>query len=790
MLLADHLGELKDSDTVRLALESAPIVECADGEFRAARQCHFDSDAVRQCLGNSAHIAILARGHEVAIRDLYGWLGVAHEPRLEDIVSTVQHLSNSEYSPAIAKKIVTIVAYLGRWVRDGNDTPQLTSLRNVRWLPASGRNDRWYAPNELHAAYQAYLFESQALFVDIPISVQNASQPFFDFLGVNLTPKPVLVVKHLLGCAARQIPVHAEVYRYLNDKVGELAINQLKGQKCLWLGDAYHSPNEVFWGEHPFGRYRRRLGDELRNYGGLLGLLDVRATPSWEDALAVLRQIATDFGSLNRPLDDATHAIVAACWREIAKDLDLGTAPEETIAELRSVKCVPAANLILNPPEWMFFENRAGLAAKFGMFLTNNVIPRLVGAGRALDIAGVRPLGVAVQVELLECIDPVGDSEMIERLKSRRNQIGRVLEAHGLGYRTAALLEQLKELSCQSAASITIRYRLNAFERESYSAAEQATAIYQSDIHTLSFAKTNNVEPWAAIARELAIALLPEEDPGRFAAGFKEALAAASDDEASRTLDMLGFALLDTSRDEQVAMGGAATTLGTETPIDAGAVPATGTGGVTGGDRQLTSEEAPKGILGEGAPTPTPPVGQGEAGTSDASGRASIGKSSGSASKKGRPVLRSYVPAPGDPTSEATDDDSDDDDAARSPVDLAGVRRIIEDESNEGRKPKEMPHTHPGYDIESYGPGGQIERYIEVKSLSGAWRDAYAVLSRRQFNKARDLGDSFWLYVVERAERDDFAIHRIQNPVLKANHFMFDDGWRALAEPVSSLQGS
>jgi hypothetical protein len=93
-----------------------------------------------------------------------------------------------------------------------------------------------------------------------------------------------------------------------------------------------------------------------------------------------------------------------------------------------------------------------------------------------------------------------------------------------------------------------------------------------------------------------------------------------------------------------------------------------------------------------------------------------------------------------------------------------------------------MPHENPGYDIESRDASGKVVRYIEVKSFSGDWRSTYAVLSQQQFTKARRLGDLFWLYVVENAVSDSFAIYRIQNPALRANHFMFDDGWHALDE--------
>jgi hypothetical protein len=94
-----------------------------------------------------------------------------------------------------------------------------------------------------------------------------------------------------------------------------------------------------------------------------------------------------------------------------------------------------------------------------------------------------------------------------------------------------------------------------------------------------------------------------------------------------------------------------------------------------------------------------------------------------------------------------------------------------------------MPHSNPGYDVKSADPEGTVVRYIEVKSCTGSWRDSFAVLTRPQFEKASRMeDDEFWLYVVERAQRDDYRIHRIPNPAANATRFMFDDGWSALGE--------
>jgi hypothetical protein len=93
-----------------------------------------------------------------------------------------------------------------------------------------------------------------------------------------------------------------------------------------------------------------------------------------------------------------------------------------------------------------------------------------------------------------------------------------------------------------------------------------------------------------------------------------------------------------------------------------------------------------------------------------------------------------------------------------------------------------MPHDNPGYDIESRNPGGEVARYIEVKSLTGEWTDLGAGLSARQYQEASELRGRFWLYVVEHATSDP-QVYPIDDPVGKVDQFMFDDNWKRVAEP-------
>ena len=161
-------------------------------------------------------------------------------------------------------------------------------------------------------------------------------------------------------------------------------------------------------------------------------------------------EISAKFGAANAPLDDEAYAVAMTCWQMLDIALESGTISINDLHALRLVKCVPNALRLLNPPECMFFENRVGLAAKFGEFLVQNVIPRPLGAGYAFSAAGVRELGSAVEVALLECADPVGDAEMASKILGRRNEMGRVLVSQSFGSVSEEALRRLDSIRCEA----------------------------------------------------------------------------------------------------------------------------------------------------------------------------------------------------------------------------------------------------------------------------------------------------------------------------------------------------
>jgi hypothetical protein len=121
----------------------------------------------------------------------------------------------------------------------------------------------------------------------------------------------------------------------------------------------------------------------------------------------------------------------------------------------------------------------------------------------------------------------------------------------------------------------------------------------------------------------------------------------------------------------------------------------------------------------------------------------------------------------------------------RTKIGQLGVEKVMAYERDHERTPTDMETVqvhHPGYDIKSIDKLGRV-RYIEVKSFSGLWDSQNpAQVTKTEFDTARELGDSYWLYVVEQVETDQVKIYPIRNPANRSDYYLFDYGWVPIAD--------
>jgi len=778
-LLAEHRGKITGDPLIRQSLMEVEIVECEDGIFRKPWEVYFRNNSVIEVLGEEVNFALIPQDQEAARREFYKWLEVAEFPRDLDILARVKQLTIKPPQIESRDAIQIIFKHLSE-KQDISEAEELSELRTIQWLPAVNMNAQWYRPQDLYTRSIAHLLETQAHFLDVPPAYQTEN--ILNFLGIKTRPEVPMVVSHLLKCAKLKKEVHKEVYRFLNENYRHPNIAEKLGTaRCLLLSDgSYVRPDQVFWGDHPFGRFRYRLDSELRMYNNLFAVLGVREGPDYKDAIEVIKEISSKYGTTNSRLTEEDHAVLLRCWQMLEQALENETIDAAALEPLKNRKVIPNRERLLLCPEHIIFEDRAGLAAKFNGFLEQHVISRPQGAWKAMTAVGVRLLSSAVESHLKECIDPLRDELVADRICERRLQLERALNSMLGDTGLKENWDVIEELSCFAVRDLSIYFSVSLFGRERHSLPESVPAHFQRQESCLYFVRGESHLPWPSIARELATALCPEAEPGRLATGIKDVLSAESEAEARALLDELGFPPLEQGPEGKTTVASEGVKLGgIEEEIEV--IPTVSASGQAAATETKTEAAPPE--------SDAMPPAETRSGLETMEGIASLGRRSsvpGPQRKATKSRLRTYLVPPGQETEEIEEEPERR--VQREKIDRCGMAKVLAYERETGRTPQDMGPTHEGYDIESKNDGGEIERYIEVKSLSGSWEPMGVLLTKPQFEKARELGEKYWLYVVELADSDDFCIRRINDPAGQANEFRYDDGWRALAEEENDDQ--
>jgi Domain of unknown function (DUF3883) len=750
-LVAIHQVQLRE---LRDELAAAPLVPCLDGRLHRAREAHFPS----------RDIATLAPELPVAVTEgvapaVLEWLGVPKAPTDAALAVAVQRLALApeDPDPAVAETIL-------RTLDARPDTPENPPgfLTSRSWLPL--RSGGSAKPSEVLPTNARQLYGTQGKELGIPAPVQGRYFSQLTWLGMPSEPPIATVVAHLKHCAETGTEMSPDVYRVLSNRADLTAVRQLRGTACIQIvGGRFVSPETVFWQQAPFGRWSATLPEPWLAYKPFFDAVGVKNESGPTEIAAVLRAILGEFGT--DPVDPDGQTAIHGCWTRLSDMLEHPEA-SAALAALGRIRSALDPRGMLSRPDQLFFEDSRALHKRFP-HVAHNVISRVHGAWPALTEAGVQRVEKLIKAKLVD-VETHADSDLSQKIADRMSALRRVLDDDDV-------IEELQNLDIQHAPQLNVVYRAELFGYAYEVGPESVDAIYLPDAHELAHGEGASDR---ALARELARAIAPNDDPGALAMRLQPVLSARSAEDAHHALDDFGIAKLDTTEHEaawsptaEVGDDLADTDVSPDfepTDID---------------DRDNASD----GGAGGKKTDRTPGAGTGGHGPRTGNGQASGASDRNKRARTADPLsgrqtrLRSYVV-------ETDEDEGDlgtvgDEAPDLSPVDMAGVARVLAYEAKCGREPREMPHSNAGFDVESFDKRSDLVRRIEIKSTGGQWSIAGVMLSRRQHQQAVEDGDLFWLYIVENALDDDYKVYRIQNPASRIDYFGFDGGWKHVAEP-------
>ena len=701
------------------------------------------------------------------------WLGVPKAPTDAALAIAVQRLALApeDPDPGVAEAVLRTLA--GRSQTPDNPPVFLSSQR---WLPLK-RGGR-AKPGDVLPTNARHLYGTQGDELGLGPSVQTRYFSQLTWLGMPTTPAVTIVLAHLKQCAETGTEMNPDVYRMLSNNATHTAVRQLRGTPCIQVaGGRFVSPETVFWQQTPFGKWSTTLPESWLVYKPFFDAVGVKSEPSPAEIAAVLRAILDDVKT--DYIDPSGEAAIHACWTRLSEMLEH---PEATrvIASLGRIQSALDPRGVLSRPDGLFFEDSRALHKRFP-HLAHNVIPRVHGTWPALAEAGVQRVEKLIKAKIVN-VETRDDSELAERIADRMSALRRVLDDDDL--------DELQRLDIQRAPALTVVYRAELFGYAYDVGPEPVDAIFLPESQQLAYGEGASAR---GLARELARAIAPDDDPGALAMRIEPILSARSVADAHHALDDFGIAKLETTGLEAVWSqtaevvedldGGDSPAVFESTDTDRRDNRTSGPAGDSGANEDKGSESARDTGSGKSRSPGGGPSGQGPRAGDGPTTTARDRQRQGSASSRtGRQTrLRSYVVE--------TDEDEDaqgtvgDEAPDLSPIDLAGVARVLEHERKCGRQPLEKAHSNAGFDVESLEKRGELVRRIEIKSTGGQWSTAGVMMSRRQHEQAVADGDLFWLYVVENALDSDYRIYRIQNPARRIDYYGFDGGWKDVAEP-------
>ncbi len=804
--LAKNLSQFReDEDTIR-ALSRCPFLLCEDGKYHPPHRTYFPDDQVKAVLGS--HVQYLRNpksGLTKNVEDFYRALGVTETPRPSHIVTRVTNLCSGPVSVESRNHIEKVFFYLSnKW----DSLPDwykkdLDPLRSLNWLPEEGNLKDWCKPADLYTHAQAHLFQSQGRFLDFK---SEPTSEFRQFLGLKTTPSTQQVVNHLLWSADNRLDVHPDVYRFLQRQLSGKDHDQvlrLKDEPCINVPTGKYFPPSMFFStEHPFGRWRLRLDVGLHEYYLLFNTLGVRDRPDLDDFVDVILDIAKEFGASNKPLDDDALVVLSRCYAELSRAVANGL-DQGRLESLKKQKCVPNnSQRLLYLPERLFFDDKVGYANRFGGQLANFLIPKERDTWKALEVIGVRPLSRSIRRELVRCEDAQYNPALTLLLRERIPCINRIIERQRASEPEGWSIDALEGVKVYTA--LKLEERLVHTVLSIHSETLPGRTFFDSQNRRLYITPLHESRHLVDIAREVAAILNPQVDTCNIVSVIKDVLSAKSVQAAESYLMEIGYDDIKEPMNDGHTLR--------DIVIDK----------IGDAHSQVIGETVTKHGIETGDDQDDSPI------TSDADVSIGTHDRSDTSVQPGRPRrehlrrtysrLRSYVLTEVEAHrrlefdgKEQTTDEMEQ--VERAGMDLA-IRHEksrqevfeIRDVSKRGQtgtvtvfkrgtdenwtettvmEPKESS----GYDLlvrersSSSGSGEDGCRYIEVKAISSKWSEMDIGLTRNEFWAARNLGDRYYLYVVDCAlEPVSRSLYIIQNPAGKSAEFRFDEGWKDAGE--------
>ncbi len=124
----------------------------------------------------------------------------------------------------------------------------------------------------------------------------------------------------------------------------------------------------------------------------------------------------------------------------------------------------------------------------------------------------------------------------------------------------------------------------------------------------------------------------------------------------------------------------------------------------------------------------------------------------------------------------------------RKEVEKAGAEKLTAYFGKLGVSCRSVEKENIGYDFEV--TVGEETFYVELKASEFKWDGWEECLTPKEFTKAQELGDRYFLCIIDRVLSADCQMHFIKDPAGNVDGFLFDHPWKNISTDMNSYISS
>lgn len=438
-----HLPDIEQEEGLLQSLTAEKCILCADGNYHHPTDVYLECDELQEVFKSYPYPS-KKYGEPLnnSWFEFFVKLGANKKPKIADVIieiRTATSLPFQEGLPLIEKMFYYLAKHYSEMTE--KEIESIGQLRHMEWLPVADEEE-YELPENIYLWSLAKLVGRQGKLLRFKRE-RDFAREFRKIIGLKERPDAKVIINNLRDLKNRNETPDLYIYRELNNKVSDLTEAErdiLSKESLLFVysNQVFVEGYKVYWGPHPFGKYRYEIDHGLKEFQRLIQeIMGVKSEINDQDYFNVIIEIG-EADTYHRQFKEDDVNLIRLIYAHLSNKLTTKSEEERQEIENEWQDIAQGKNIVLTrskqlrPPKVCFFADKEWAISLFKEKISRELVDKDPQTWPFLNAIGVRLLSSAVEVEKFTEPSDIRVSSIQEVLRSkhRQKELKRIIETH------------------------------------------------------------------------------------------------------------------------------------------------------------------------------------------------------------------------------------------------------------------------------------------------------------------------------------------------------------------------